>query len=106
MWSSLRASDAAARWIFDLFERVLAGDPNYAAYNVKVMRMWAETWLPLTLSAMADLIPLWEATGRMRAISPGPAPAVERVVGEWVSAYGPVFGWDAPASELVAEVLK
>ncbi len=28
MWSTLRAGDAAARWNFDLFERVLAGDPT------------------------------------------------------------------------------
>ena len=33
MWSTLRAGEAAARWTFDLFERVLAGDPQFGAYN-------------------------------------------------------------------------
>ena len=106
MWSALRAGDAASRWIFDLFERVLTGDPNFAAYNVKVMRMWAETWLPLTLSAMADLVPLWETTGRLRAAGSGAARAAERVVGEWVAAYAPVFGCEASVDELVAEVIR
>src|SRR5438477_2443171 len=106
MWSALRAGDAASRWIFDLFERVLAGDPHYAAYNVKVMGMWAETWIPLTLAAMADLVRLWESTGRMRSASAGPEAAARRVVGEWVTSYGPVFGWEASADDLVAEVLR
>ena len=106
MWSALRAGDAAARWAFDLFERVLAGDPNYAAYNVKVMRMWAETWIPLTLAAMADLVGLWDATGRMRSASAGPGAAARRVAGEWAKAYAPVFGWEATVDDLVAEVLR
>jgi hypothetical protein len=106
MWSALRAGDAAARWTFDLFERVLAGDPNYAAYNVKVMRMWAETWVPVTLEAMADFVRLWDSTGRMRSASAGPEAAARRVVGEWAKAYAPVFGWEATADELVAEVLR
>ena len=106
MWSTLRAGDAAARWNFDLFERVLAGDPTYAAYNVKVMKMWAETWVPLTLAAMADLVTLWEKTGRLRAASPGPEAAARRVAEEWCKDYAPLFGWDAPVDDLVAEVLR
>ncbi|HKN38200.1 MAG TPA: toluene hydroxylase [Acidimicrobiia bacterium] len=106
LWSALRAGDAASRWVFDLFERVLAGDPHFASYNVKVMRMWAETWVPLTLSAMADLMPLWGATERMRAASAGPVRAAQRVVGEWTSAYAPVFGWEASADELLGELVR
>ena len=67
--------------------------------------MWAETWVPLTLSAMADLMPLWGATERMRAASAGPVRAAQRVVGEWTSAYAPVFGWEASADEVLGELV-
>jgi hypothetical protein len=106
MWSALRAGDAAARWTFDLFERVLAGDPHFAAYNVKVMRMWAETWLPLTLAAMADLMPLWQVTDRLRTGSAGPLVAAQRVVREWLERYAPVFSWDATEGDLLAELAR
>jgi hypothetical protein len=105
MWSTLRAGEAAARWTFDLFERVLAGDPQFGAYNVKVMKMWAEKWIPLTLVAMADLTPLWEMTERMRTGSRGPQVAAERVVAEWMEGYAPVFGFEGSDNDLLAAVL-
>lgn len=104
MWSTLRAGEAASRWTFDLFERVLAGDPAFGAYNVKVMKMWAERWIPLTLTAMADLTPLWEMTGRMRTGSRGPQIAAERVVAEWMEGYAPVFGFEGSDKDLLGAV--
>ena len=104
MWSTLRAGEAAARWTFDLFERVLAGDPQFGAYNVKVMKMWAEKWIPLTLTAMSDLTPLWEMTDRMRTGSRGPQIAAERVVAEWMESYAPVFGFEGSDKDLSGAV--
>jgi hypothetical protein len=104
MWSQLRAGDAAARWNFDLFERVLAGDPEFGAYNVRIMKMWAETWIPLTLRAMADLMPLWDVTQRMQTSSPGPTVSAERVVREWLDDYAPSFGWDQTEAEMLKEL--
>ena len=104
MWSQLRAGDVAARWNFELFERVLAGDPEFGAYNVSVMRMWAETWIPMVLRAMRDLMPLWSTTEVMRSRSAGPEAAAERVVHEWVESYAPVFGWEATEAELLKEL--
>jgi hypothetical protein len=104
IWSTLRAGEAASRWAFDLFQRVLGGDPAFGAYNVKVMQMWAETWLPLTLEAMSDLMPLWETTERLRTGSVGPHVAAQRVVGEWIESYAPVFGFEGTDKDLLAEL--
>src|SRR2546423_1676123 len=104
MWSTLRAGEAASQWNFDLFERVLAGDPQFGAYNVKVMKMWAERWIPLTLTAMSDLTPLWDMTDRMRTGSRGPQIAAERVVAEWMESYAPVFGFEGSDKDLSGAV--
>jgi hypothetical protein len=103
MESTFRAGEAAERWTFDLFKRVLGGDPQFAAYNTKVMGMWAETWVPVALQAMADLMPLWSATDRLRQALPehAAAAAATRVVDEWLERYAPVFGYSATAAELL-----
>ena len=104
MWSAIRSMESEMKWAFDLFERVLAGDPQFGAYNVKVMKMWAEKWIPLTLNAMANLTPLWEMTDRMRTASQGPQVAAERVVAEWMESYAPVFGFEGSDKELLGAV--
>ena len=102
MWSAIRAHEAAARWAFELFQRVLAGDPRFADYNVKVMGMWAQTWVPLALRAMSDLAPLWRRTERLRRLPADTArSAAERVVREWLEEYAPVFGLAVDRADLM-----
>ena len=105
MWTAIRAGEPASRWAFDLFERVLAGDPRFGAYNVKVMRMWSETWVPRALAAIADFTPLWESTARLRGLPPGAAEESQRkVVSRWLSDYAPVFGFEGSEAALLGEI--
>lgn len=106
MWSAIRAGESAARWAFDLFQRVLAGDPKFADYNVKVMRMWSETWIPVALAAMADFAPLWTRTARLRQFLPEGAASesAQKVVAEWLEKYAPVFGFAGTEADLLGEM--
>jgi hypothetical protein len=105
MWTAIRSGEPAARWTFDLFQRVLAGDPRFGAYNVKVMKMWSETWIPRALAAIADFTPMWESTARLRKQDDGGADASQRkVVARWLADYAPVFGYEGTEADLLAQI--
>jgi hypothetical protein len=107
IWSAIKASDTAATWAFDLFKRVLAGDPTFGAYNQKVMRMWADTWVPVALRAMADFAPLWRSTERLQGGDPASALArsAESVVRDWFERYATVFDFAGNERDLVSGVV-
>ena len=41
----------------------IGGDPAFGDYNRKLMRYWAEKWLPLVIEALRDFSNLWQASG-------------------------------------------
>jgi hypothetical protein len=102
MWSAIRSMEAESKWAFDLFERVLAGDPKFADYNLKVMRMWSETWVPVALSAINDFVPMWQKTARLSGMTGrGAAESARKVVSEWFSDYAPKFGYEGTEAEML-----
>ncbi|MBO8150777.1 toluene hydroxylase (plasmid) [Rhodococcus sp. ZPP] len=104
--STLSNAEIDAQWAFELFERVLAGDPKFGAYNKQVMQMWAEKWLPITINAMADFAPMFTKTKRLRdgALAGGAPVAADRVIGDWVARYAKVFDYSVDQNALVGQI--
>lgn len=106
--SALSNADIDAQWAFELFERVLAGDPKFGSYNKRVMQMWAEEWLPLAVNAMGDFAPMFSKTKRLRdgALAGGAAAAAERVVTDWADRYAKVFDLSVDRDALIASIVR
>lgn len=104
--STLSNADIDAQWAFELFERVLAGDPKFGSYNKRLMQMWAEEWLPLAVTAMRDFAPMFSKTQRLRdgALAGGAAAAAERVVTDWADRYAKIFDFSVDRQALVAAI--
>jgi hypothetical protein len=94
LWYAARAAEAARGWTVELFGRTLGGDPVFAGYNRKLMRYWAEKWLPLEIAALRDLAGLWQTTA-VRQAGPDASVvaerAVRRVVEDWAATFAPLF---------------
>ncbi len=78
LWYSMRGAEAAYAWAAELFGRTLAADPTFGSYNKRLMRFWAEKWLPIEWAAIADAKRLWSTTDRLR--SSGPADDRQRIL--------------------------
>jgi Methane/Phenol/Toluene Hydroxylase len=102
---SARAAAAARTWTVELFGRTLGGDPAFGDYNRKLMRYWAEKWLPLVIEALRDFSDLWQASdilqenGAPRAC----AHSIRRVIEDWYQDLAPLFDPPIGQEALVAQ---
>jgi hypothetical protein len=107
LWFSARAAEAAGRWIRELFGRTLAADPTFGEYNRRLMRYWAEKWVPLEIDALRDVTGLWSTTERLRAsrASSGLVPSVERTARHWAAHAGSLLEPVIHVQDLVGAVV-
>lgn len=95
LWSAVRSAELASRWVVELFGRTLAADPAFGDYNKRLMRYWAEKWLPIEIAALHDIKRLWLIGGGPSAF---PLAAAERnlssIVEDWLGKFASLFDLD------------
>jgi|HubBroStandDraft_1064217.scaffolds.fasta_scaffold05118_6 hypothetical protein len=105
-WYAIRSADLASRWAIELFGRTLAGDPAFGDYNKRLMRYWAETWLPLEIAALQDAWQLWSAGGAVEG-SPARRAAeqgLRDIVEDWRIKYAALFDLDISVDSVTSGV--
>jgi hypothetical protein len=97
LWNSVRGAEAAYSWAAELFGKTLGADPTFNDYNKRLMRYWAEKWLPLELAALQDVKRLWSATETLKR-STDHRPTIDQtlygIVEDWRGKYAVLFDWD------------
>ncbi len=97
LWNSVRGAEAAYSWAAELFGKTLGADPTFNDYNKRLMRFWAEKWLPLELAALQDIKRLWDATETLKRRTdhrPTADQILRSVVDDWRAKYAVLFDWD------------
>ncbi|PND54254.1 toluene hydroxylase [Mycobacterium sp. ENV421] len=106
VWPSINASEIGAKWAFELFGHMLAGDPKFGDYNKSLMRLWARDWAMQSIQAMADFVPVFASTSTLRnhVSTEQVTDAARTVIGDWARRYAPVFELDVDVEDLVQRV--
>ncbi|HMJ12604.1 MAG TPA: hypothetical protein VK524_14365 [Polyangiaceae bacterium] len=107
LWGSARAAQAAGTWSRELFARTLLGDPEFGDYNRKLLRYWAEKWLPLELRALHDARGLWEVEQDIdpcRELGPSYDVALQRVLERWLDSTGRLFWPELDVKALIQSI--
>jgi hypothetical protein len=104
LWPSMRSAEAAHSWTVELFGKTLGSDPTFSDYNKRLMRFWAEKWLPLELAALQDVKRLWNATEVLKRPTDHRLAidrTLENIVDDWCGKYAVLFDWEVDRAALM-----
>jgi hypothetical protein len=105
LWNAVRGAEAAYGWAAELFGKTLGSDPTFDDYNKRLMRYWAEKWLPLELAALHDIKRLWNATETLKRSTdhrPSGDQILRGFIEDWRGKYAILFDWDVDLNTLAA----
>jgi hypothetical protein len=109
LWHSVRGAEAAYSWTAELFGRTLAGDPTFGDYNKRLMRFWAEKWLPLELAALGDARRIWETTKNLLRSAERHKKVdglLQEIVEDWRDKYAAIFDGDIDLDGILASAAE
>jgi hypothetical protein len=106
LWNSVRGAEAAYSWAAELFGKTLGADPTFSDYNKRLMRYWAEKWLPLEIAALQDVKHLWCATEMLKRATDH-HPTIDQtlcsIVEDWRGKYASLFDWDVDVDAFMGD---
>ena len=86
-----RAFRVARDWNFDLFHNILGDDPEFGAYNRKIMQVWLDRWLPKTCEAVRAFQGIYDLRETKTVLEQAPlekiTPRLQRLISKWHETY-------------------
>jgi hypothetical protein len=91
----------------DMFHTCLGADPEFGEYNNRLMRAWADKWLPRTVNALKDFMGIFTKIPEIKGVTSKDAiqAALERVFEDWKRDFADPIGYKVDTTALVKIVL-
>jgi methane monooxygenase component A beta chain len=91
-----------------MFHTCLAADENFGDYNVSLMNMWSDKWLPRTVNALKDFMGIFAKIPTIAGVTDKAAveAALGRVFEDWKRDYADPIGYKVDTNALIKTVLS
>ncbi len=92
----------------DMFHTCLGADVEFGDYNNRLMRAWANKWLPRTVNALKDFMAIYTTIPEIKGVSDKPAieAALIRVFADWKRDFADPINYKVDTAALVKTVLS